>query len=171
MNILLLILLAIPAFARVENPAIFLGQQSFGTTAGAPLSTDANNQVISGITNAQVTSATAGTCTTGGISLTGITATPVAGTYLVLFGGDFNSAAAGEVITIVYQIAAVSQGASQRKFMPFTGGTLTTGSQRITASLNSILVVNGSQAITVNCSTSTSTATAANAEMQVVRLQ
>lgn len=172
MKILLLfiLLLSAPARAEVFNPIMFIGELIKSAVNGAPLSADTNGKLVSGITNQEISSAVVSTCTTAGISLTGITATPAAGTYLTIFGGDFNSAAGGTVVTLQYAVAGVAVTISQRKFMPFSGGTLTAGSQRVASGLNSILTVNGSQAITVSCSTSASTVTTAASQMQIVRL-
>lgn len=168
---LCLAIIAHKSQATVFNPLMFIGEVVKGAINGAPLSADANGKLASGISNSETSSTTASTCTTGGISITGISVTPVAGTYLAIYSSDFNSANGGTVVTIQYQIAGASVTISQRKFMPFSGGTLTAGNQRVVSGLNSILTVTGSQAITVNCSTSASTVTTANSQLDIVRLQ
>lgn len=168
---IVLLLFSQGANARVENPIIFKGEQSLGTVAGAPLSTDANNQVVSGISNIEISSSTASTCTTTAATLNGMTTTPVAGTYLVVFSSDFNSANSGIIVTLDYTVGGTAVGISQRKFMPFAGGTLTAGNQRVMGYLNSILTVNGSQAIAVRCSMSANTTSTASMQMDLVRLQ
>lgn len=155
----------------IINPSIFQGEQSFGTTPGAPLSTDANNQVISGITNQEISSVTSQNAGTGADALmTGMTVTPVSGTYLVIFSTDLNSGSAGAVASASFYVGGTQNGVSQRKVQPFAGGTLTSGSQRIMLGLNAILTVNGSQAIEVRWSASAGTITSANRTMDIVRL-
>lgn len=173
-RILLISLLAIfgtKAIARVENPLVFVGEIVRGGVLGSPLITDANGKVASGLIAAEISSSSASSCTTGAGTLNGMTVTPAAGTYLVIFSSDFNSPTAGLIITLQYDVGGSGLGVSQRKFMPFAGGTLTVGNQRITAGLNSIITVTGSQAITVNCVTSTGTATTASMQLDYVRLQ
>lgn len=152
------------------NPSIFKGEQAFGTTAGAPLSTDAANQVTSGITNGE-TNATAGaTSTVADAVMTGMTTTPVAGTYMVWFSCDLNSAAAGVVVTVQIYVGGVANAGSQRKIMPFAGGTLTSGSQRVGCATQCVVVVNGSQAIETHWSSSTAGATVAGRTMNWLRV-
>lgn len=155
----------------VRNPVMFIGEAVLGATLGAPLSADGNSELISGITAAEVSATASFTCTTTDQAMTSITYSPaLAGTYLVLFGTDFNSALSGVVVTMNFDIAGSAQTVSQRKFMPFAGGTLTAGSQRTQASLNSLITVTAGQTITVHCSTSSNTVTTGDAQMQVVRL-
>lgn len=168
---LLLFFISSIAFARVENPLAFIGEVVKGATNGAPLSTDANGKLASGIVNGEVSSTSSSTCTTTDGVLNSMTVTPAAGTYLVMFSSDFNSTVAGLVITLTFNVGGTNSGVTQRKFMPFTGGTLTTGSQRIMSSLHAIITVNGSQAIAVHCATSSSTSATASMQLDYVRLQ
>lgn len=169
------LLLSSPSFAGlnqfVTERNIFSGEVASNLTPGAPLSVSSTGKVTTGISNGEVGSGTASTCTTTAGTLNGMTVTPVAGTYLVLFSSDFSSANAGITVTLEFQVAATLWPFSQRKFSPFAGGTLTSGSQRIPASLNSIIVVNGSQAITVNCQMSANSASTASMALDYVRLQ
>lgn len=168
--IIVIIIFANLSHAKIENPRIFQGEQSLGTVAGAPLSTDTNNQVTSGISNIIVSSTVASTCTTTDGTLNSMTTTPVAGTYLVIFGSDFNSTGSGIVVTLTYNVGGSNVTVTQRRFMPFAGGTLTAGSQRVQQALNAIITVNGAQAIAVHCSTSSSTVSTASMELDLVRL-
>lgn len=177
MRISLLIFLFIfvnTARAEVRNPLIFVGENVLGGTPSTQLFVDANGQVASGsapIVNSTNGTVTAGTCTTTKATLTGMTATnPPAGTYLLNFSGDFSSANAGVVVTVVVEIAGADQAQTQRKFMPFAGGTLTSGSQRMPAALNAIIVVNGSQTVTIACSVSSNNVSTASMELDLVRL-
>lgn len=169
--LLLSIFLFNEAQARIDNPIIFKGEQALGTTSGAPLSTDANNQVTSGISNSETASTTAFTCNTTATQITGMTVTPVAGTYLAIYSSDFNSATSGVVVTLIYDVGGTGFTNSQRKFMPFAGGTLTAGSQRVEAGIHGIITVNGSQAVQVICSTSSNSVTTANSQLDLLRVQ
>lgn len=156
----------------VFNPSIFKGEQAFGTTAGAPLSTDSNNQVTSGISNAEATATASATAPLSTDALmTGMSvANPVAGTYLVAFSCDVNSTVAGAVVSVSIYIGGVQKADSLRKLMPFSGGTLTSGSQRMPVSTNGIVTVNGSQNIEIWWSTSNTGPTAAARTLDIVRL-
>lgn len=166
--------IALRAHAELRNPVIFVGQNVLGGTPSTQLYVDANGQVASGsapIVNSTNGNTTGGTCTTTKTTLTGMTATtPPAGTYLAFFSGDFSSATSGIVVTIVIAIGGTDQAVTQRKFMPFAGGTLTAGSQRMPASINSIIVLNGSQNVTVPCSTSSGSVTTASMELDLLRI-
>lgn len=120
----------------------------------------------------QEVTATANTTTNSGTDglMNTMTVTPVSGTYLVWFSSDFNSPTAGAVISISIYIGGTQNAASLRKFMPFTGGTLTTGSQRIEASTKAQVVVNGSQAIELRWSTSAGTMTAAARSLNILKV-
>lgn len=165
-----IVLLSYVGRADVTNFIMFIGQFVLASTVGAPLSTDANGQLVSGITNYISSTSSATTCTTTDAAMSGITITPAAGTYLMLFSTDYNSANGGTILTVSFFQSTTQIAISQRKFMPFAGGTLTAGNQRIPFSVNSIQVLSGA-AITVHCQTSASTATTADAELNLVRLQ
>lgn len=171
LNILMVgFLFSLATSARVDNPLVFIGELVKGGVNGAPLITDLNGKVAQGILNGEVNSSTASTCTTTAATLNGMTVTPVAGTYLVLFSADFSSANSGVSVTLEFMSAGVLVPGSQRKFIPFSGGTLTFGSQRTPASLNAIVILNGSQALTVNCQVSANTASTASMALDYVRL-
>lgn len=110
---------------------------------------------ITDTVNANTTSSTDAT-------LTSMTYTPAAGTYLVLFNTDINSTAAGAAVTFSYYLAAVQVAASQRKIIPFDGGTLSAGAARGMACLQHVITVTGSQVVDVRWSVSSGTATSAN---------
>lgn len=153
------------------NPSLFQGEQSFGTTAGAPLSTDANNQLISGTEHGEVSATASATAPTGADTLiAGMTTTPAAGTYLAWFSCDLNSANAGAVVTLSFYVGGTINSGSQRKVMPFAGGTLTSGSQRVGVATNALVVVNGAQAVEVRWSTSSNAPTAAARTMNWLRV-
>jgi hypothetical protein len=154
----------------VVNPSVFIGEQVFGATNGSPLVVT-NSQLAQGLSYSETSSTTAYTCTTTNGQVTGMTVTPAAGTYLAVYSSDFSSANAGTVVTLEYFVGGSALTISQRKFMPFTGGTLTSGSQRVMQGLNSIFAVNGSQAVQVYCQTSASTVTTAASQLDLVRIQ
>lgn len=169
-GLILCLLIGMPGLARVENFIMFIGQKVLGAVAGAPLSVSATGGLQSGIPFTQITSATATTCATSQTAITGITTTPVAGTYLITYSTDFNSANGGTTVTVNLSVGGTNVSITQRKFMPFAGGTLTSGAQRLPFSVTTIQVLNGSQILAANCVTSASTATTANSEMDIVRL-
>lgn len=115
--------------------------------------------------------ATGNTTTTSGTDalMNSMTRTPIAGTYLVLFNTDINSNAAGSAISLSYYVGGVQVASSLRKTSHFDGGTLSAGSARAVSSLQSVIAVNGSQAIEVRWSTSGGTATAAARSLITIR--
>lgn len=159
------------ANARIVNPSIFQGEQSFGTIAGAPLSTDANNQVISGIPLASAYDDSNFTCTTTDQVITGVTiAAPAAGTWEAIMSGDVSSATAGIVVTFHFQMNNATATHGSIKLMPFAGGTLTSGSQRVPWAKSIQSVLNGTNAVEIWCSTSSGTVTVANTALVIKRL-
>lgn len=167
--ILTLLLFSTLAAGDVKNPVAFIGQAVLGSTPGAPLAADSNSQLVSGLGTVEV-SGTSYTCNTSDNVITSITTSPsLAGTYLATFNGDVNSATGGVVVTLSYFVAGVQQSISQRKFMPFAGGTLTAGSQRANVGLSSLITITAGQSIAVHCSTSSNSVTWANSQMQVER--
>lgn len=124
---------------------------------------------ISSTTEVSATaSATAGTGADA--LLTGMTITPVAGTYIVWFSCDLNSPTAGVVISVSIYVGGVQKADSLRKVMPFAGGTLTSGSQRVGVATNGQVVVNGSQAIEIRWSASSGSPTAAARTLNILRV-
>lgn len=100
--------------------------------------------------------------------LAGMTLTPLAGRYLVWFSCDLNSTAAGDVVSISIYVGGVQKADSLRKVMPFAGGTLTSGSQRVGVDTNGLVTVNGSQAIEIRWSTSAGAPTAAARTLNIL---
>lgn len=155
----------------VFNPAVFIGESVAGATAGAPLSTDQSGNLISGIQNTEVSATATATAATGADALmTGMTITPVAGTYLVWFSCDLNSANGGAVVSVSVYVGGTQKADSLRKIEPFSGGTLTSGSQRVGVAINGVVTVNGSQAIEIRWSTSSNAPTAAARTMNILRV-
>lgn len=109
-------------------------------------------------------SATAGTTTTSSTDalLGSMTLTPtVAGKYLVLFNSDLQSNAAGAALTFSYYLAGAQLAETQRKIIPFDGGTLSATSARGLAALSKLVDFTGANVLEVRWSISSGTGTAA----------
>lgn len=149
----------------------FIGKGVLGSTVGAPLSADANGLLVSGIATTEVTATAAVTAGTGADALlTGMTITPVLGTYLVLFSCDLNCSTAGAATSFSIYVGGSQIAASLRKVAPFDGGTLSAGSARCGVAINSLVTVNGSQAIEIRWSASNGTNQASTRILDVVRM-
>lgn len=142
------------------------GQVPVATSGSAIVWGSASSLVSNEITSTTPVSTTSGT----DALLTGMTTTPAAGTYLVLFNTDIDSTAAGAAISISYYVGGVQVASTLRKTSHFDGGTLSAGNARAVASLQSIITVNGSQAIEVRWSRSSGTATAASRSLITLRV-
>jgi len=154
----------------VTRSTAFIGEYVLGATAGAPLSTNANNTLVSGITNSEAASSTNATTTSATAAvISGMTLTPVAGTYLVVFSGWFTQTTGGATISFAIYVGGTQKADSLRIIQPFSGAALG-ASQDFAAATNGIVTVNGSQAIAIYWSTSGGTATVANRTMDIVRV-
>lgn len=103
--------------------------------------------------------------------LTAMTVTPtIAGTYLVLFNTDISSNAAGAAVTISYYQAAAQVTGTQRKIIPFDGGTLSATSARGIAALQHLISFTGSNSVSVEWSMSNGTATASQRTLTACRV-
>lgn len=119
----------------------------------------------------EASSTASATSATGADALmTGMTLTPLQGRYLVWFSCDLNSAAAGDVVSVSIYVGGVQKADSLRKIMPFAGGTLTSGSQRVGVATNGIVTVNGAQAIEIRWSTSAGAPTAAGRTLNILQV-
>lgn len=156
----------------VVNPVLFIGEAVLGGISGAPLSSDANDLLVSGITHGEASATASATAPTGTDTLiAGMTTGNIpAGTYLVWFSSDLNSANAGAVVSVSFYVGGVQKADSLRKVMPFAGGTLTSGSQRVGVATNGLVTVNGSQAVEVRWSTSSNAPTAADRTLNWIRV-
>jgi len=151
------------------NPIIFKGEQSVGTTPGAPLSTDSNNQVTSGINAVEVSDTATATSTTTDAVMTTMTVTPSAGTYIVWFTCDISSGVAGAATSCSLYVNGVQDASTLRKIIPFSGGTLTSGSGRGVMAINRTVTVT-SGAVEVHWSSSTAGPTAAARVLTLLRI-
>lgn len=163
---------AMASYQFVTPSNIFSGETAVNLTVGAPLSVSSTGKVTTGIANSSVYVNGNFTCTTTDQVVTGATiAAPVAGTYLVSMSGDINSAVGGVVATVHIENNGAANTNGNIKTMPFAGGTLTAGNQRVPFAKTIITALNGTNAIEVWCSTSSNTVTVANTALTIVRLQ
>lgn len=155
----------------VYNHYITVGTPIGGAASGAPLSTDSNDLLVSGLSNTEVSATASATAGNGADALmTGMTITPVAGTYLVWFSCDITSPTAGAAVQASLYIGGVQKTDSLRKVAPFDGGTLSAGSARCGLSTNGVVTVSGSQAIEIRWSASNTTSTVAARTMNILRV-
>lgn len=155
----------------VQNPVIFKGEQAFGTTAGAPLSTDANNKVTSGIPTSTVNAtANATTTSTTDVAMTTMTLTPVAGTYLVLFSGTFSGNQNNANITFsIYSGGTLVTGTPMVCTPQIQGGVTPSLNMNMPGSTSCYVTVNGSQAIEVRWKVSAGTGTVQTRILNIMR--
>lgn len=102
--------------------------------------------------------------------MTTMTITPNPGTYIVWFSCDINSAVAGAAISVSLYVGGTQQAVSLRKVIPFSGGTLTSGSGRACVSINQIVTVTTGQSVEVRWSTSNAGPTAAARTLDMLRV-
>jgi hypothetical protein len=154
----------------VKGSTLFNGQYVFGVTSGAPLSTNANGGLVSGITNSEVSATSAATTTsTTDVLMTTMTITPVAGTYLVVFSGWFTQSAGGDQIIFSIYVGGTQKADSIRNIQPFSSSAFG-ANQNTAAATNGIVTVNGSQAIAIEWHVSAGTGTVTNRTLDIVRL-
>lgn len=155
----------------IYNPSIFKGEQAFGTTAGAPLSTDVNNQVTSGLSAIEV-SDTANATTTSNTPavLTTMTITAAAGTYLVWFSSSTQSNGTTCTQTFAMYVGGTIKADSSRTIQPYDGGTLAAATATGSVAINGIVTVNGTQAVDIRWSTAGGTATCHQRTLNMLRV-
>lgn len=103
------------------------------------------------------------------VVMTGMTITPSAGTYLVLFSTWFTHSNGNATITTSLYNGGVQKADSIRITIPFVGA-LSAITQDIGCSINSIVTVNGSQALAIEWHTSTGTATAHSGTFDIINI-
>lgn len=172
--VLALLFLSLTAEARIDNPRMFIGEKIFNATVGAPLSADANGQLVSGTSNTEV-SATANTTTTSttDVLLNAMTITPVAGTYMVLFSTSMSASTGNQTTQFSIYVGGVQKADSVRLSNPgnatgLLGLTFTPGEE--VAGTQGVVTVNGSQAIAIEYHTSAGTATVHQRTLNIIRL-
>lgn len=154
----------------INNPVAFIGEVVLGSTAGAPLSVDSNNQLISGTSNQSV-SATSTTTTTSATDslLNSMTLTPVAGIYFVFFDTSAQTTTGGNSIVFSIYSGGVQITNSSRTIQFPTATLIDSGYPFHVGTQAQDVVVNGSQAITVEWHTSGGTATCLNRTLSILR--
>lgn len=156
----------------IINPTLFIGELVSGATAGAPLSADANGQLVSGISNSSV-NATANTTTTSAtdVLIASMTLTPAAGTYLVLFNASFTHSANNATITYtIYAAGAAVTGTAMVAEPTIQGGLTPTLPFSQPVSTSGFATVNGAQAIEIRWKTSAATATSGTRILNILRV-
>lgn len=115
--------------------------------------------------------ATTSTNTSSGTDalMNSMTLTLAAGTYIAWFSCDINSPTAGAAISVSLYNNAVQIADSLRKIIPFSGGTLTSGSARGCVAINKVVTVSTGN-LEVRWSTSSGTVTAASRTLTVLRV-
>lgn len=154
----------------VINPILFIGEAVLGGTPGVSLQTDGNGLLASGISVIEVSATANATApVTTDALMTGMTITPTAGTYLAFFSTDIVSGSAGAAISVSIYNNGVQDGSSIRKIIPFSGGTLTSGTGRGAVSINRTVVVT-TGTVEIRWSTSNAGPTAASRVFTLVRI-
>lgn len=121
-----------------------------------------NSTEVSFSSNITTTSAT-------DVVMTGMTITPIAGMYLVLFSTWFTHSNGNATITTSLYAGGVQKADSIRVTIPFVGA-LSAITQDIGCTINGVVTVNGSQALTIEWHTSTGTATAHNGTFDILKI-
>lgn len=157
--LILALMLAGSAQARVENPSLFVGEVVFGSTAGVPLAADSSGDLVSGLTvltTGQIT-ASAPLSTTTPTQLTSMTlTTPAAGTYLVDFDGTAQTGTGGNSITVYVYLNTTATG--EARTVQFPTATLIDSGYPYHLGIRMPVTVNGSQSINIYWSTTASAA-------------
>lgn len=154
----------------ITNPIAFIGEAVQGATAGAPLSADANSQLVSGITSAEVSAtADATTTSTTDVLLTGMTITPVAGTYMAVFSTTVDHSAQSVAVVVSIYVGGVLKTDSVRSVVPRFNG-IGANSLSPMSCTNGVVTVNGSQAIEIRWKTASGTATSHQRTLDIFRL-
>lgn len=157
----------------INNPVAFIGQAVLGSTAGAPLSVDANNLLSSGLTALEVT-ATASTTTTSttDVLINSMTTTPVSGTYLVWFHTTLQSNANNvNVFVSIYAGGAQAVGSEMSATPQIQGGLTPSLPQNSPIGTMNLVTVNGAQAIEARWRVSAAaTATALSRVLVILRI-
>lgn len=155
----------------IINPVMFIGEAVLGGVPGAPLQTDGNGLLASGLNSIEVSATASTTAPTGTDALMNtMTVSPTAGTYIAIFSTDITSGTSGAAISVSLYIGGVQDASSLRKIIPFSGGTLTSGSGRGVMAINRTVTVTTGQAVEIRWSTSTAGPTAASRVLTLLRI-
>lgn len=171
--ILPIVYIAAVAHGDIKNPVMFIGQKILGATVSAPLSADANGQLVSGIVNSKAT-ATASTTTTSAtdVLIGSMTLTPAAGTYTAQFQTSLQSNSNNANIFVSIWVGGVQSAETEVSATPqIQGGVTPSLNLHIPITTSTSVTVNGAQAIEARWRTTAGTATALNRVLSIVRLQ
>lgn len=102
--------------------------------------------------------------------MAGMTITPPAGTYLVWFSCAIKSSNAGSTQSVSFYVGGTQKADSVRVVGAFDGGTLSATTAICGVAINGLITVDGSQAITVEWSTTGGTATAIGRTLNTLRI-
>lgn len=169
-SIILLLLLGVNGYSRVENPSVFVGEVVNGGTNGAPMVVSSTGKVSNGLATKVETSFTSNITTTSAtdVLITGMTTTPaLAGTYLVIFSAWFTHSNGNATVTFSIYSNAVQSAGTIRTMMPFTG-SVGGANNGMAGSTNGLVTIAASQVIQVEWHTSTGTVTAHDGTMDVI---
>ena len=153
----------------VKGSTLFQNQyiQTTGVNSGAPLIIS-GNALSFGLYNYEASSSAATTITTT-IQTLG-SAAPTAGTYLVYFSCNVTaSSAGGNILKLQLYIGGAAQADTLRECTPLSSAALSVF-QYMSPSTNKLAIVNGSQAIALEASTSAGTVTLTGYNFNVVRI-
>lgn len=121
--------------------------------------------------NVQTTATASASAPTGAnATLISISPNPIAGTYYISCSFDVSSGVAGAAIQASVYIGGSQVTDSNRKIVPFSGGTLTSGSGRGVIHTQALVAVNGSQAVEVRWSTSNAGPTAVARNLIILKV-
>ncbi len=135
--------------------------------AGAPLSINNSQVVVSGIFTTRVTSTTAVAVGTTATSL--LSYTPPAGTYIVWDSANITaSSAGGNKLSISVYVGGTQIAVTNRSCTPLSSSALATF-QAMSLHTNTIVTVNGSQAVAIYGISSAGTVTVTEHEMDLMR--
>lgn len=154
----------------IFNPSMFIGESVAGSTVGAPLSSDSSGNLISGISNTEV-SATADTTTTSStdVLMNSMTITPVSGTYFVSFSTTVDHSNQSVAVVASIYSGGTLKTDSVRSVVPRFNG-IGANSLSPCVAINGVTTVNGSQAIEIRWKTASGTATAHQRTLNVIRM-
>lgn len=146
----------------------------FDNSTNGFTATDVQAAIEEATTHLSATEVTAsGTITTTSATdalMTSMTMTPVAGTYLFLFNTDVISNNFNCTVSFSFYVGGVQTAITLRQVVPFDGGSLGGTTARDCVQLQSLITVNGSQAVEVRWSRTTG-GTATSSNRSLIRLR
>lgn len=125
---------------------------------------------VQGLFNSEMSfTSTITTTSSSDVLITGMTITPPAGTYFAIFGTWLTNTTGNQPATISIYVGGVQKASSIVTIVPFSGavGSVNDG---LAVSTHGIVVVNGSQAITIEWHTGGGTVSAHNGTFDVIKI-